>query len=85
MAGFWRVALPAAGVESPGSSEASSGYLQDAVAHWSGRCRNKRQRMVATTPSPPPRPATVVSEDLHCLVEVRLLVPGYRCSVDVEL
>nr|CAB3451222.1 unnamed protein product [Digitaria exilis] len=57
------------GVESPGSSEASSGYLQDAVAHWSGRCSNKRQRMVATTPSPPPRPATVVSEDLHCLVE----------------
>nr|CAB3447980.1 unnamed protein product [Digitaria exilis] len=61
--------FPATRVESPGSSEASSGYLQDAVAHWSGRCRNKRQRMVATTPSPPPRPATVVSEDLHCLVE----------------
>ncbi|CAN6239278.1 unnamed protein product [Urochloa humidicola] len=55
------------GVESPASSEASSGYLQDAVAHWSGRCNNKRQRMAETPP--PRRPATLVSEDLQCLLE----------------
>ncbi|PUZ77868.1 hypothetical protein GQ55_1G407200 [Panicum hallii var. hallii] len=53
------------GVESPASSEASSGYLQDAVAHWSGRC-NKRQRMEAT---PPPRRPATVGEDLQCLLE----------------
>ncbi|XP_039791566.1 uncharacterized protein LOC120657332 isoform X2 [Panicum virgatum] len=53
------------GVESPASSEASSGYLQDAVAHWSGRC-NKRPRMEAT---PPPRRPATVGEDLQCLVE----------------
>ncbi|XP_034576023.1 uncharacterized protein [Setaria viridis] len=55
------------GVESPGSSEASSGYLQDAVADWSGRC-SKRQRMATATPPPPRRPATV-GEDLQCLLE----------------
>ncbi|CAO2040515.1 unnamed protein product [Urochloa humidicola] len=54
------------GVESPASSEASSGYLQDAVAHWSGRCSNKRQRMAET---PPPRRPATVSEDLQCLLE----------------
>ncbi|CAL4885585.1 unnamed protein product [Urochloa decumbens] len=54
------------GVESPASSEASSGYLQDAVAHWSGRCSNKRQRMAET---PPPRRPAAVSEDLQCLLE----------------
>ncbi|XP_039775772.1 uncharacterized protein LOC120643464 isoform X2 [Panicum virgatum] len=53
------------GVESPASSEASSGYLQDAVAHWSGRC-NKRQRMEAT---PPPRRPATVGEDLQFLLE----------------
>ncbi|KAF0931253.1 hypothetical protein E2562_002601 [Oryza meyeriana var. granulata] len=57
------------GVESPESSttsEASSGYLQDAVAHWSDRC-NKRQRMAeATTPR---RPAAAANEDLHCLLQ----------------
>ncbi|KAJ1281237.1 hypothetical protein BS78_04G291600 [Paspalum vaginatum] len=58
--------FPATRVESPASSEASSGFLQDAVVdHWSGRC-NKRQRMAAATP--PRRPATV-SEDLQCLLE----------------
>ncbi|XP_066319657.1 uncharacterized protein [Miscanthus floridulus] len=54
------------GVQSPVSSEASSGYLHDAVAHWSGR-RSKRQRMAATTTLPSRRPATV-SEDLQCLL-----------------
>ncbi|CAN6245928.1 unnamed protein product [Urochloa humidicola] len=54
------------GVESPASSEASSGYLQDAVAHWSGHCSNKRQRMAET---PPPRRPATVSEDLQCLLE----------------
>ncbi|TVU28706.1 hypothetical protein EJB05_20259, partial [Eragrostis curvula] len=52
------------GLESPGSSEASSGYLQDAVAHWSDR-GNKRQR----TATPPPRRPAGVSEDLQCLLE----------------
>ncbi|CAD6242145.1 unnamed protein product [Miscanthus lutarioriparius] len=54
------------GVQSPASSEASGGYLHDAVAHWSDR-RNKRQRMAAATTSPPRRRATV-SEDLQCLL-----------------
>ncbi|CAL5056033.1 unnamed protein product [Urochloa decumbens] len=66
---FVPATLPAAGVESPASSEASShssGYLQDAVAHWSGRCSNKRQRMAET---PPPRRPATVSEDLQCLLE----------------
>ncbi|XP_062217842.1 uncharacterized protein LOC133918113 [Phragmites australis] len=53
------------GVESPVSSEASSGYLRDAVAHWGDRC-NKRQRMAAT---PPPRRPATVGEDLQCLLE----------------
>jgi hypothetical protein len=47
-----------AGVETPASSEASSGYLEDAVAHWSvDRC-SKRQRTAG------------VSDDLQCLIEV---------------
>uniref|UniRef100_A0A0D9YZ17 Protein XRI1 n=1 Tax=Oryza glumipatula TaxID=40148 RepID=A0A0D9YZ17_9ORYZ len=63
--------LPAMlGLESPesSSSEASSGYLQDAVAHWSDRC-NKRQRM-AEAAAPPRRPAAAAAnEDLHCLLQ----------------
>ncbi|KXG31190.1 hypothetical protein SORBI_3004G314100 [Sorghum bicolor] len=56
------------GVQSPASSsEASSGYLHDAVPHWSDR-RSKRQRMAETTTPPPRRPATAVSEDLQCLL-----------------
>ncbi|BAS81135.1 Os02g0772600, partial [Oryza sativa Japonica Group] len=58
------------GLESPesSSSEASSGYLQDAVAHWSDRC-NKRQRM-AEAAAPPRRPAAAAAnEDLHCLLQ----------------
>ncbi|XP_062221350.1 uncharacterized protein LOC133920785 [Phragmites australis] len=54
------------GVESPVSSEASSGYLQDAVAYWGDRC-NKRQRMGAT--APPSRRPAAVSEDLQCLLD----------------
>uniref|UniRef100_A0A0E0K5S6 Protein XRI1 n=1 Tax=Oryza punctata TaxID=4537 RepID=A0A0E0K5S6_ORYPU len=62
--------LPAMRLESPesSSSEASSGYLQDAVAHWSDRC-NKRQRMAEAAP-PPRRPAAAAAnEDLHCLLQ----------------
>uniref|UniRef100_A0A0D9VLM5 Protein XRI1 n=1 Tax=Leersia perrieri TaxID=77586 RepID=A0A0D9VLM5_9ORYZ len=60
--------LPAMlGVESPeesSSSEASSGYLQDAVAHWSDR--SKRQRMTAEAP---PRRRPPAAEDLHSLLQ----------------
>ncbi len=62
------------GLESPesSSSEASSGYLQDAVAHWSDRC-NKRQRM-AEAAAPPRRPAAAAAnEDLHCLLQVNAI------------
>ncbi|KAK3159231.1 hypothetical protein QOZ80_2AG0147560 [Eleusine coracana subsp. coracana] len=55
-------------VDSPVSSEASSGYLQDAVAHWNVDSCNKRQRTAAPPPPPPRRPAGV-SEDLQLLLE----------------
>ncbi|OEL34277.1 hypothetical protein BAE44_0004704 [Dichanthelium oligosanthes] len=63
---FFPAATP--GLESPASSEASSGYLQDAVAHWRDRC-NKRQRTMAETATPPPRRPAADSEDLQCLLE----------------
>ncbi|KAK3155411.1 hypothetical protein QOZ80_2BG0202980 [Eleusine coracana subsp. coracana] len=56
----------APGVDSPVSSEASSGYLQDAVAHWNVDSCNKRQRTAAT---PPPRRPAGVNEDLQFLLE----------------
>ncbi|KAG8072586.1 hypothetical protein GUJ93_ZPchr0006g46390 [Zizania palustris] len=69
--GIHEGAFPAMpGVESPesSSSEASSGaYLQDAVAHWSDRC--KRQRVVAEAAPPPRRPAAATNEDLYCLLQ----------------
>ncbi|KAL6912044.1 hypothetical protein ACP4OV_000849 [Aristida adscensionis] len=67
-AGGEALAFEATRAESPVSSEASSGYLQDAVAHWSDRC-SKRQRMTATATSPHRRPAAVSEEDLQCLLE----------------
>ncbi|KAL5211388.1 hypothetical protein ABZP36_022235 [Zizania latifolia] len=67
--GIHESAFPAMlGVESPesSSSEASSGgYLQDAVAHWSDRC--KRQRVAEA--APPRRPAAATNEDLYCLLQ----------------
>uniref|UniRef100_A0ACD5YUX5 Uncharacterized protein n=1 Tax=Avena sativa TaxID=4498 RepID=A0ACD5YUX5_AVESA len=71
-------ALPSCG-ESPVSSlssEASSGcsgrggYLEDAVAHWSDRC--KRQRTAAAEKEEeevPPRCPAMASEDLHSLLQ----------------
>uniref|UniRef100_J3LHJ0 Protein XRI1 n=1 Tax=Oryza brachyantha TaxID=4533 RepID=J3LHJ0_ORYBR len=58
------------GVESPesSSSEASSGYLQDAVAHWSDR-GNKRQRMAEAATPRRPAAAAAANEDLHCLLQ----------------
>ncbi|XP_009414094.2 protein XRI1-like [Musa acuminata AAA Group] len=42
------VPLSAMEMESPVSSQASTGYLQDAVAEWSDRC--KRRRLTASSP-----------------------------------
>jgi hypothetical protein len=66
------------GGESPASSssEASSGccggggggYLEDAVAHWSGRC--KRQRTTVAEEAPPPRCPAMASEDLQSILQV---------------
>ncbi|AQK75311.1 hypothetical protein ZEAMMB73_Zm00001d018227 [Zea mays] len=57
--------------ETPGvqcsPSEASSGYLHDAIAPVSAR-RNKRQRMAAATTTPPSRRPATVCGDLQCLL-----------------
>ncbi|PNT69549.1 hypothetical protein BRADI_3g57550v3 [Brachypodium distachyon] len=57
---------------SPGSSSSSGGgggYLEDAVAHWSDRC--KRQRMTAAEePLSPPRCSVLTAgEELQCLLQ----------------
>ncbi|XP_047080032.1 uncharacterized protein LOC124690725 [Lolium rigidum] len=66
-------ALPSCG-ESPASSssEASSGsgggggYLEDAVAHWSDRCKRRRTE---EEEAPPPRWPAMASEDLQSLLQ----------------
>jgi hypothetical protein len=67
--------LGATGGESPASSssEASSGccggsgYLEDAVAHWSDRCKRRRTE---EEEAPPPRWPAMASEDLQSLLQV---------------
>jgi hypothetical protein len=67
------------GVESPASSssEASSGcgggggYLEDAVAHWSGRCKRQRTEAAAEeVEAPTPRCPAMASEDLQSILQV---------------
>ncbi|CAM0943825.1 unnamed protein product [Alopecurus aequalis] len=68
-------AMPSLGLESPvsSSSEASSGgggYLEDAVAHWSDRCKRQKTEGAAAAVEAPPRcPAAMASEDLQCLLQ----------------
>jgi len=50
--------------DSPMSSEASTGYLQDAVAQWSERC--KRRRLASS----PCDAAMFVTEDIQDLLQV---------------
>ncbi|XP_020577233.1 uncharacterized protein LOC110022562 isoform X2 [Phalaenopsis equestris] len=57
-------------VESPMSSEAATGYLQDAVVEWRERC--KRRRMVLPFCFDPPMAAVVptTAEDIHEILQM---------------
>lgn len=71
---LWVMELAA--TESPVSSQASTGYLQDAVAEWGDKCKRRR---VTSPPADDPTTTEELHDLLHVILELWCLV--MRCAL----